>query len=81
MPKLMSLNGWNYSFYSNEGIPPEPPHIHISKAESDVKIWLDSLEIAYSYKVNNSDLKKILDVVEQNKELFKRKYLEFHNGN
>ncbi len=40
MPKVFDLNGYRFHFYSNEGNPPEPPHIHVSKGRDDAKFWL-----------------------------------------
>lgn len=46
------IEGYKFSFYSNEGN--EPPHIHVKKAGSEAKFWLTphvELEVYYNYKV------------------------------
>lgn len=40
MPVILRLNGFRFFFYSNEGNPLEPPHIHVFKAGSEAKFWL-----------------------------------------
>lgn len=41
MPVILRLNGFRFFFYSNEGNPREPAHIHISKAGVKAKFWLE----------------------------------------
>ena len=40
MPKVFDWNGYRFHFYSNEGDPLEPPHIHVRKGRDDAKFWL-----------------------------------------
>ncbi len=39
MPTVLRWNGYRFYFFSNEGT--EPPHIHIDKAGSTAKFWLE----------------------------------------
>ena len=38
MPKVLEINGYKFSFYSNEN--QEPAHIHINKGTGNAKYWL-----------------------------------------
>lgn len=40
MPSVFRHNGYRFFFYSNEGDPREPLHIHVRKAEAVAKLWL-----------------------------------------
>ena len=40
MPVIVRKNGYTFFFYSNEGEPLEPPHIHIRKGGAEAKVWL-----------------------------------------
>src|SRR5690606_40111225 len=40
VPKVFDWNGYRFHSYSNEGDPPEPPHIHVRKGRDDAKFWL-----------------------------------------
>ena len=40
MPKVFEWNGYRFHFYSNEGDPREPPHIHVTKGRDTAKFWL-----------------------------------------
>ena len=41
MPVVFWDSGYRFHFYSNEGDPREPVHVHVAKrGESDAKLWL-----------------------------------------
>jgi len=40
LPVVLRHEGYRFFFYSNEGTPPEPPHIHLRKAGAEAKFWL-----------------------------------------
>ena len=44
MPKLMEILGYIIYFWSNEGLPVEPIHVHIAKQpnRNGTKIWIKS---------------------------------------
>lgn len=41
MPTVHREEGFRFFFYSNEGNPREPPHVHVERGEGDAKVWLD----------------------------------------
>ena len=41
MPVVFRYKGFRFFFYSNEGDPLEPLHIHVRKAECVAKLWLE----------------------------------------
>ena len=40
MPTVFRSDGIKYFFYSNEGQPREPLHIHVLRGSAEAKIWL-----------------------------------------
>jgi hypothetical protein len=49
MPVAFRHRGYRFVFYSNEGDPREPPHIHALKDGLDAKFWLvPDVELAYN---------------------------------
>ncbi|RZL70219.1 MAG: DUF4160 domain-containing protein [Sphingomonas sp.] len=41
MPVIFSDRGFRFHFYSSEGDPREPMHVHVAKrGEGDAKFWL-----------------------------------------
>ena len=41
MPTVFRVGGNNFFFYSNEGSPREPVHVHVRKGASSAKIVLE----------------------------------------
>ena len=41
MPVVFRQSGLRYYFFSNEGKPPEPVHIHVKGGGRDAKVWLE----------------------------------------
>ncbi|PWK09913.1 DUF4160 domain-containing protein, partial [Pantoea ananatis] len=39
MPVILRVRGFKFFFYSNEGNPLEPAHIHVRSAEGEAKFW------------------------------------------
>jgi hypothetical protein len=80
MPVVFRFKGYRFFFYSNEGEPREPLHIHVRKAEAVAKFWLEpDIAVAESYGMTSSELRKLMDVAAKNKELIKR-YWHEHFG-
>lgn len=48
MPKVFDWNGFRFHFFSNEGDPREPVHIHVTKAPATAKFWIRP-EVALAY--------------------------------
>jgi hypothetical protein len=40
MPIVLRLDGFKFHFYSNEGNPREPVHIHVRQGRDEAKFWL-----------------------------------------
>ena len=60
MPTILRYKGYRFFFYSNEGDPSEPLHIHVRKGESVAKFWLEpNISVAGSYGMTSSELHKL----------------------
>ena len=78
MPTIFRYKGYRFFFYSNEGVPREPLHVHVRKGEHVAKFWLEpELSVASSYGMNSSELKELLSVADENKERI-REYWNAH---
>ena len=81
MPVVFRSGGLRYYFFSNEGQPPEPAHIHIKGGGRDAKIWLEpDLSIADSYGFNPRELSNIMRIVAENRDMILRAWHD-HFGN
>ena len=56
-----------------------PKHIHVTGKGGEAKIELDSLTLVYNFGVKKNDLKAIIEIAENNRFFFLRKWDEFYN--
>lgn len=76
MPTVLLINGFRFFFYSNENN--EPAHVHVIKGNADGKIWLEPfLNMAYMHRFTNAEQNNILEIVNSNYELLKKKWHEY----
>ncbi len=70
MPIVLRYKGYRFFFFSNEGHPLEPAHIHVRSGARVAKFWMDpAVMLADSYEMNPSELKEIESVVRENQSL------------
>ncbi|MDK9719783.1 MAG: DUF4160 domain-containing protein [Rhodospirillales bacterium] len=78
MPVIFRWNGIRFFFYSNEGNPREPMHIHAEGLGGEAKIWLDPLpSIAESAGFDRRTLAGVVRVVEQNRDRIERAWDDY----
>lgn len=65
---MLRWNGYRFYFFSNEGV--EPPHIHIDKAGSTAKVWLDPVALASNLGYSQRELNGLLRKVEDERDAF-----------
>lgn len=82
MPVVFREGGLRYFFFSNEGLPREPRHVHVKSGGNDAKVWLEpAVTIAESYGFNSVELARILRVALERREMIVRAWDEyFGNG-
>jgi hypothetical protein len=77
LPVILRYKGFRFFFYSNEGNPREPVHVHVRKGESEAKFWVDpDIALESSYEITSSQLREIEGVIRQNQELILRTWHE-----
>ncbi len=81
MPKIFELNGYKFFFFSNEGIPREPCHIHVRKGEQLAKFWIDpAVRLDFSWGINPGELNRLEEIIEQHEEMIRRKWDEYFSS-
>lgn len=71
MPQLMQLLGYIIYFWSNEGTPREPIHVHVAKrpTPNGTKIWIlkdGSARLEHNRsQISSKNLKKLLHLIEE----------------
>ncbi|MBF0101228.1 MAG: DUF4160 domain-containing protein [Desulfobacterales bacterium] len=80
MPVVFRYKGYRFFFFSNEGNPLEPLHIHVRRGESVAKFWVfPQVCLAESYGMFSSELRELIRVVEENKDIIERFWNEYFN--
>ncbi len=65
MPTILTIHGWRFFFYSNEGS--EPIHIHCRKGNAEAKFWLDQEAFdvveACSYSLTAAERRNVRKII------------------
>jgi len=78
MPVVFRRGSLRFFFYSDEGTPREPPHIHVRQAGREAKLWLSpGLPEAYSYGFSARELRDIRELIEANHEQIETAWSQF----
>ena len=81
MPVVFRDGGLRYYFFSNEGLPREPPHVHVKGSGKDAKVWIEpEVTLAESYGFNSVELARILRIVLERRVLILKAW-DDHFGN
>jgi Domain of unknown function (DUF4160) len=65
MPVVFREDGFRFFFYSDEGDPREPVHIHVHKGGADAKFWLyPAVALAYNHGFDARTLARLGKVIE-----------------
>ena len=78
MPVVFRHKGFSFLFYSNEGNPREPPHIHAIKDGIDVKFWLwPDVVVAYNDGFSPKTLRELAELIANRRREIMRAWDEF----
>ena len=63
MPTVFRQDGFRFFFYSNEGDPREPVHVHVRKAGGEAKLWLSpEVSVAASVGFEARTLRRLAEI-------------------
>ena len=74
MPTILRIEGYRFFFFSDEHLP---KHIHIEKADSYVRIEIETLRVTDSYKCTSKEIKKLVGLVKEHREVLKGAWNEY----
>lgn len=78
MPVVFRYKGYRFFFYSNEGMPREPVHVHVRTGSSEAKLWLGpAVHVASSVGFDATTLRELVDVANGNRALIERAWHEY----
>lgn len=65
MPVVFRQAGYRFHFFSDEGDPLEPVHIHVVKDDADAKFWLyPDVDVAYNRGFNARTINQLCKLIE-----------------
>lgn len=74
-PKLFTVEGYAFRFHSREE---ERIHVHVMKAECEVKIWLEpEIEVAENYGFSSKELSSIKLIVKKHYEEIRNEWKNY----
>lgn len=79
MPTVFILLGFRFYLFSNDH---EPIHIHISKGGSEAKYNLvPNIQLVKNFGFKSSELKIIEALIDENKEIIIKRWIDFFYNN
>jgi len=77
MPEVYRERGFRFFFYSDEGSPQEPVHIHVVRDQAEAKFWLNpTVRVAYNKGYNARTVRELQRLVEANRSRIVRAWNE-----
>jgi hypothetical protein len=63
VPTVFRHDGYRFFFFSNEGDPREPPHVHVRRGGGEAKFWLmPEVAVAESFGFNAAELNALSEL-------------------
>ena len=77
MPIISRYKGYKFFFFSNEGSPREPVHVHVRGSYGEAKFWLNpEVHLDASIGFDARTLRELTEVVEKNIAVIERVWNE-----
>jgi hypothetical protein len=78
MPVVFRHQGFRFHFFSNEGNPREPPHVHVLNNNIDAKFWLrPDVVVAYNDGFNARTLRELTEIIERRRNEIEQAWNDF----
>ena len=78
MPVVFRSGAYKFFFYSDEGTPREPPHIHVRHGQDEAKFWLQpDVSLAYSDGFDAPTVNRLQKLVEHNRDDLERAWHDY----
>ena len=77
MPTVLRIGPYRFFFYS--GDRDEPQHVHVERDNDLAKFWLDPVTLQTCGGFRRSEISRIRDLVEDNRDFLARSWNEFFN--
>ena len=76
MPELLRIFGLRFFFYSNDHLP---LHVHVRNADGEARFTIEPVACIENNGLKNKDLYLAESIIEENKQIFLNRWIEFFN--
>ena len=80
MPVVFRWRGYTFFFFSNEGYPREPFHVHVRSNGACAKFWIKPVALAENIGFSAHELNKLIGVIDENEGLIERIWHEYFSN-
>lgn len=80
MPTIFQLEGYRFFFFSNEGNPREPIHVHVRKDGNRAKFWLKPVGLVSNHGFSAKEVNKLAQIVEARRNEIEKAWHEHFGG-
>ena len=78
MPVVFRERGFRFFFYSDEGTPRDPVHIHVEMGDKEAKFWMrPEIRTAYNDGYDARTLRSLVELLHWRRDLIERTWNEF----
>ena len=78
MPVVYRHQDFKFFFYSNEGNPLEPAHVHVRSGGKEAKFWLSpNVAIARNHGFDARTMRMLLELIKQNRKLMEDAWYDY----
>ena len=78
MPVAFRQDGYRFFFYSDEGDPREPMHVHVRRGRDNAKFWLrPEVKLAYNRGFTSAEQRRLTMIVEGRRDDIERAWNDF----
>lgn len=76
MPTIFQFEGYRFFFFSNEGNPREPIHVHVRKDGNRSKFWVSPAGLANNQGFSGKEVNRLAQIVETRRDEIERAWHE-----
>lgn len=76
MPTIFQFEGYRFFFFSNEGNPREPIHVHVRKDGNRAKFWLNPVGLSNNQGFTGKEVNRLAQIVETRRDEIERTWHE-----
>ena len=77
-PMILHHKTYRLFFFSNEGNPLEPIHVHVRRGDALAKFWIEpNISLAGNYGFNSKELKELEGLIKTNEQEIKTKWNQY----